>query len=74
MFIIDDALMSPFKGFLFIAKEVQKACEQQLENDRAQLMGQLTALHKMLEQGEISEDEFDERESELLEKLEKFEQ
>ncbi|XZE34428.1 gas vesicle protein GvpG [Pirellulaceae bacterium SH501] len=74
MFIIDDALMSPFKGFLFIAKEVQKACEQQLESDRAQLMGQLTALHKMLEQGEISEDDFDEKEAELLEKLEKFEQ
>ena len=33
-------------------------------------MAQLSALHAQLEAGEISEDEFDEREAELLDLLE----
>jgi uncharacterized membrane protein len=69
MFIIDDILMSPFKGLMFIAKEVAKAAEQQAESDRANAMAQLSALHLQLEQGEITEEEFDEREAELLDIL-----
>jgi uncharacterized membrane protein len=70
MFYIDDLLMSPFKGFLFIAKEVAKAVDQEKEDQRANNMAQLSALHAMLEAGEITEDEFDEREAELLDLLE----
>lgn len=74
MFFIDDVLMSPFKGFLFIAKEVAKAVDQARENDRANAMKELSMLHARLEAGEITEDEFDERESELLDLLESEEQ
>jgi hypothetical protein len=70
MFYLDDLVMSPFKGFLFIAKEVAKAVEKEKENQRASSMAQLSALHAQLEAGEISEDEFDEREAELLDLLE----
>jgi ribosome recycling factor len=70
MFYLDDLVMSPFKGFLFIAKEVAKAVEQEKENQRASNMTMLSALHAQLEAGEISEDEFDEREAELLDLLE----
>ena len=70
MFYLDDLEMSPFKGFLFIAKEVAKAVEKEKENQRANSMAQLSALHAQLEAGEISEDEFDEREAELLDLLE----
>ena len=38
MFFVDDLVMSPFKGFLFIAREVAKAVEQQAEQDRAEVM------------------------------------
>ncbi len=69
MFFIDDIFMSPFKGLMFIAKEVAKAAEQQAESDRANAMAQLSALHLQLEQGEITEDEFDEREAALLDLL-----
>ena len=65
MFFVDDVLMSPFKGFLFIAKEVAKAVEQQKEQDRNHLMAELTALHHRLERGDISEEEFEEREIQL---------
>jgi hypothetical protein len=72
MFFVDDLVMSPFKGFLFIAKEVAKAVEQQKEQDRADVMSQLSGLHAKLESGEIDEDEFDSLESELLDRLEQF--
>ena len=61
MFYLDDLVMSPFKGFLFIAKEVAKAVEQEKEKERTNNMSELSALHARLEAGEISEEEFDER-------------
>ncbi len=61
--------MSPFKGLLFIAKEVANAVKQQQEQDRANTMAELSALHMQLENGEITDDEFDEREAELLDRL-----
>jgi uncharacterized membrane protein len=70
MFYLDDLVLSPFKGFLFIAKEVAKAVEQEKENQRANSMAQLSALHAQFEAGEIAEDEFEEREAELLDVLE----
>jgi len=70
MFFLDDIAMSPFKGLLFIAKEVANAVKQQQEQDRASTMAELSSLHLQLENGEITEDEFDEREAELLDRLE----
>jgi uncharacterized membrane protein len=69
VFYLDDLVMSPFKGFLFIAKEVAKAVEQEKESQRANNMAELAALHAQLEAGEISEEEFDDREAELLDRL-----
>ncbi len=70
MFYLDDLVMSPFKGFLFIAKEVAKAVEQEKEKERTNNMAELSSLHARLEAGEITEEEFDEREAELLDLLE----
>ena len=70
MFIVDDIVMSPFKGLLFIAKEVAKAVDQAKEADRNNAMRELSELHHKLEAGEITDDEFDARESELLDLLE----
>lgn len=70
MFFIDDVVLSPFKGFLFIAKEVAKAVDQAREGERASAMKELSMLHQKLEAGEITDEEFDERESELLDLLE----
>jgi len=70
VFFLDDIAMSPFKGLLFIAKEVANAVKQQQEQDRASTMAELSSLHLQLESGGITEDEFDEREAELLDRLE----
>jgi hypothetical protein len=70
MFLFDDIAMSPFRGVLFLAKEIAKAAQQEQEKDRANLMAELSSLHLQLEKGEISEEEFDEREIYLLDRLE----
>ncbi len=66
MFFFDDIMLSPFKGLLFIAKEIAKAADQQAESERTNAMTQLSLLHQQLENGEITEDEFNEREEALL--------
>lgn len=73
MFFVDDVLMSPFKRFMFLAREVANAVDKEKENQKLNLMTDLTALHKMLESGEISDDDFDDREAEILDLLERFE-
>lgn len=70
MFLFDDIAMSPFRGVMFLAKEIAKAAQQEQEKDRANLMAELSSLHLQLEKGEITEDEFDEREVWLLDRLE----
>jgi hypothetical protein len=70
MFLFDDIAMSPFRGVMFLAKEIAKAAQQEQEKDRANLMAELSSLHLQLEKGEITEDEFDEREIWLLDRLE----
>ncbi|MEM7622543.1 MAG: gas vesicle protein GvpG [Planctomycetota bacterium] len=69
MFIIDDILFAPAKGFLWIARELQKAAEQQQTDDRDALMRRLQSLHMKLETGDITEDEFEQIETEILDQL-----
>ena len=57
---------------MFLAKEVQKAAEQEREEQRGQLMEELTQLHRLLELEEIAEEEFDAREANILDLLEKL--
>lgn len=73
MFILDDLVKSPFNGFMFLAREVANAVQKEQENDKLNLMSELTELHKRLENGEIDSDEFDEREAGILDQLESFE-
>lgn len=73
MFILDDLAKSPFKGFMFLAREVANAVEKEQENQKLNLMSDLAELHKRLENGEIDEDEFDDQEALILDQLESLE-
>jgi hypothetical protein len=64
--------MSPFKGFMFLAKEVANAVDKEQENRKDEIMKELTSLHRSFEQGELSDDEFDDREARLLDMLDEF--
>ena len=74
MFILDDMGKAPFKGFMFIVREVANAAQQEIAKERATVMADLSRLHLQLENGEINEDEFDDREQELLDRLEEIEE
>ena len=69
MLIIDDILLSPMKGLLWIFEEIQDAAEQELHNESGAITAQLQQLYILLESGEITEAEFDRQEGELLDRL-----
>ena len=72
MFILDDMAKAPFKGFMFIVREVANATQQEIARQRSDVMAKLSQLHLQLENGDVDEDEFDDREKELLDRLEEI--
>jgi hypothetical protein len=72
-FLIDDILLMPFKGFTGIFKEIYKIVDQEL-NSKELLQKKLLELQMRLEMGEISEEEYEERETEILDRLEELEE
>jgi len=69
MFLIDDIFLAPFRGLTFVAEAVYDAAKDQVENERTALRDELNDLYMQLEVGEITEEEFDEREEEILDRL-----
>ena len=68
MFIIDDLLLAPFKGWNFIMRTLLKVAEEQWTDD-APLKEQLLELQVHLENGDITEDQYVEAETEILKAL-----
>lgn len=69
MLLVDDILGAPIKGILWVFKEIHKAASEAQRERRDQIMAELSALYVSLEQGDITEDIFDEREQALLDEL-----
>lgn len=69
-FLLDDILLAPMKGIHFIAKKVYEVAIEEREEGVRQ---ELRELYQMLERGEISKEEFEEREEKLVEWLEEIE-
>jgi hypothetical protein len=74
MFLIDDLLLAPFRGIKFIAESVHDAAREEIENERQSLRDEINDLYMQLEIGEITEDEFEQREEEILDRLEALEE
>lgn len=74
MFLIDDLLLSPFKGLRFIANAVHDAAQDEIANRRTALRDELNDLYMQLEVGEITEEEFEAREDEVLDALDALEE
>jgi hypothetical protein len=73
MFLIDDLLLAPFRGIKFVAEAVHDAAREEIENERQALRDEINDLYMQLETGEISEDTFEAREEEILDRLEALE-
>lgn len=69
MLLIDDILLSPMNGLLWIFEEIQNAADQELHNESDAITAQLQQLYTLFETGKITEDEFDRKEGELLDRL-----
>ncbi len=68
MFLIDDLLMAPFKGVLFLAEKINEVIEKET-SDEGTIKERLMALQLKFEMDEIDEEEYDRREDELLKLL-----
>ncbi|HUT04014.1 MAG TPA: gas vesicle protein GvpG [bacterium] len=73
MFIIDDVLLFPVYGTLWINNMLCNAAQEEIANEAESLTMQLSELYMALETGRITEAEFDEREKELLDRLDGIE-
>ncbi len=73
MFIIDDILLFPARSLMFIFREIQNAAQQEVANAAESIRVELAELYMMLETGRITEEEFDAREEQLLQLLDKAE-
>jgi hypothetical protein len=74
LFIIDDILLAPAKGFMWLVRELHQAAEREAADERAALMRRLQSLHMRLETGELDEPEFERQEAEILDRLETLEE
>lgn len=70
MLLIDDLLLGPFKGLLWVFDKIHDAAEEQLAGEATAITEQLRQLYRLLETGQITEAEFDAEESPLLDRLE----
>jgi hypothetical protein len=61
--------MAPFKGMIFIAEKINDVIEKE-NSDEGTIKERLMTLQLKLEMNEISEEEYDKREDDLLKLLE----
>lgn len=73
MLLVDDVVGAPMKGVLWVFKKVHEAAVEAEQEEGEAITAELTRLYEHLEKGEISEATFDEKELELLDRLEAFE-
>jgi len=70
MLILDDLLFFPVRGILWTFREICTAAQEEVANEADAITAELSDLYMMLETGKITEAEFDQREKELLDRLE----
>jgi hypothetical protein len=72
MFLIDDLLSAPLRGLVFVLKKIDQAVQEEAALDERAIMADLSALHRALDNGAITEAEFDAREQVLLYRLDRL--
>ena len=70
MLLVDDILLFPARGILWVFRTVSQAAEEELASEAYALKAELRDLYMMVETEMITEDEYDIREKALLDRLE----
>ena len=73
MLIVDDILFSPVSSILWIFREIHKTAQEELASEAESIADQLRNLYMQLETARISEEEFEDQEKLLLDRLDKME-
>jgi hypothetical protein len=69
MLLVDDILFSPIKGINWIFRKIHELAEEELVGEADRLRESLTELYMQLEAGQITEEEFEQQETLLLDRL-----
>jgi hypothetical protein len=68
MFLIDSILLAPVKGVVWLGEKLKEIAERELSDD-GRIKEELMALQLKFELDEITEHEYNEKEKELLDRL-----
>lgn len=68
IFLLDDLLLAPVKGVVWVAEKLEGLAKTELTDD-SRVREELLELQMRLEIDDITEEEYRKREAELLEKL-----
>ncbi len=71
-FLLDDIFLAPFKGIAWIAEKIAEQADREL-NDKSRIQEELLELQMRFELGELEEQEFVEKETQLMERLDAIE-
>ena len=69
MFLLDDILLAPFKGVLFVAEKINEVITKEMSDEGA-VKERLMVLQLKFEMEEMDAEEYDRQENELLKLLE----
>ena len=72
-FLVDDILLFPVKGPIWVGKKIKEMAAEEILDEQGTRQ-ELRELYMLLETGLISEEEFEEREAQLVERLEEIEE
>ena len=70
MFLVDDVVLAPIHGLLWIFRKIRDAAEEEVAGEADSITAELSELYMRLETGRITEAEFEARERVLLDRLE----
>jgi len=71
MFLLDDIVLAPLKGIIFIGKKIDELMQKEI-SDEGRIKERLMELQLKFEMDEITVDEYDKREEELLDMIERI--
>jgi hypothetical protein len=69
--LVDDLLLLPVRSVFWIVREIHNAAQEELATESENISAELSDLYMSLETGRITEQEFEQGEKVLLERLEK---
>ena len=74
MFLVDDVVLAPIHGLLWIFRKIRDAAEEEVAGEADSITAELSELYMRLETGRITEAEFEARERVLLDRLDAIQQ